>query len=516
MQHLKELKSFYPKKCQRAFPFGDGTTNSSLLNTNPFSYLPQREILTALISQYFITFDKIFPLLDEQEFKREYMAFCDAPDGVSKAWIAQLFMMIALSCHTNPQLPPSAIPGGPRAFSQNCIDAAEIAFLSRGNYLSKPTLTDIRVMCMIAIAKHLNIVTLKDLPGTDLWVYIGFITRLGMTRGLHMSSRLFPDMPEAEIRAHQRIWTTVVLLSISISLLSGHRLPVQPDDFDTAAIYDPNQEPFGLHPRKQPYTYQQLVAKIFPTLATIINKANSTDPNFDSIQFHTLDMNLRQLLQFVKSTYDSPFIRSTEAFMQHALLETLIHRCFLALNYQYFLVPKVSPEPALSRSTIHTSSQTLVLLHEKLFADPTYKWFETMFISHYSLPAGYMVVCLRIDDYDEIPMPSCPESSRDNAWRLLRQSTARIKTNLINSQHQFKMFRGFTCLMAALEAEKEGRSVANALYSSAQEILNAVEQAFGQSIGGGPDVSMADRYPALQDFDLASLDLVSSFSITFR
>jgi hypothetical protein len=187
---LKSCKLFYKHRRQRNrnYPFTDGRNERVQFTGSIISILPSRGIVECFVDNYILTFEGTHRLLHIPTFKTELARFWESPEGTEDGWIAQLFMILALG-----------YPHGRREESTSLVDmfldGAE-AYLSRTPFLHKPSITTLRTMCMMAIAKNIDIVSIDDSDAR--WSFVGLILRLAMVAGLHRDPGYFDGMPMLE------------------------------------------------------------------------------------------------------------------------------------------------------------------------------------------------------------------------------------------------------------------------------------------------------------------------------
>ncbi|KAL1961978.1 hypothetical protein VTN77DRAFT_713 [Rasamsonia byssochlamydoides] len=208
-RRLKLLKNMYPAKVRRNFPFSGGSQNG--LSSRPLilKRLPSRHAVEALVANYMHTFEKIYRLLHPPTFQEELSRFWQNPTQESDAWISQLFIILSLSCQSAPQHVMDAAGSSRGRLVSTFLESSEV-ILMHSSFLDFPDLTVIRTLCMMAIAKDLDIATVKASGG--LWALLGLIVRLAMSISLHRDPTLFPTTSVLEAEMRRRVWYTILLL----------------------------------------------------------------------------------------------------------------------------------------------------------------------------------------------------------------------------------------------------------------------------------------------------------------
>jgi hypothetical protein len=496
---MVDLKSFYPKKIRRAYPFGDCIGDVRLLTADATDFLPSRGTAQILVDTYLSSIDKVFPLLDPEQFKRELNSFWDAPKRAEKAWLARLFMVLAMGCYACPPLSTDSIAGGLAELARKCVDGAEVALLAEGRFMSKPNLTVLQTMLMIGIAKQMEIVTLDDSNGE--WVYNGFLMRICMAHCLHMSAEHFEGISPLTVTMHQRMWTTMMLLSIMSAMEGGKTLLLQLDDFDASAIFQQSHR----HPRpelSEEERYRQLVGKLVSVVLPIINKINSTHPDLDSNQSQQFEYCIKQLLQTVEITFPASFENGVFSAStgklpsQRVILELILHRCLSSMHLGYFLNPDQCYDLIQSKQAIFDSAQELTYLQEKVQLHTSQKWIVNSYMTHFTRAGIYLSVLIGMDDLSGLDSGNPSKSAKEVAWECFRSCCSSSKDNLGLSIHGYKVFRGYTGILKVLEARETGESITDMLYKGGLEVITAVRLAHGMSPASASNYTPPDNQTA--------------------
>lgn len=158
-KQLKAIKKFFPKKRLLNFPFCPSREPKFLTRDGIISTLPDRSTVQSLVSVYFDSFEHTHALFHEATFKATLEFFWDKPESVEPGWLASLFLMLALSYHASRGSPAEGVHSWPAAHGQveAYLESAQAA-LHLSAFMLKPTLDDLRALCMVAIGKALDIV----------------------------------------------------------------------------------------------------------------------------------------------------------------------------------------------------------------------------------------------------------------------------------------------------------------------------------------------------------------------
>lgn len=476
MNNMKQLKRFYPPKRLRAFPFGDAGGNS-VLSTHPrLSFLPPRSLVEQLVENYINTYETIHPLLDIPTFQDEFSRLWTQPESVTDAWLVQLYLMIALSCHSAHDISFIGVVGGHAGVSERCVDGAEAALMTRGLFVTKPDLTLLRAFCMLLIAKRIDIITLDDLGSQ--WTLLGFVQRVAMSIFLHIGTAAFPTMPEAEATARSRIWNTIMILDAYVSLDSGMPMLIRPDDYTPSALVGPESATStaaqieSSNDAQASDTFQLLLAEVMPTIALVLNKVNSPSPTLDPVQLLACGRTIRQFLNKAQSSLPFP---------QNRIVEVLLLRCSIAIHQPRPLEGGSGgePSPTLLR-TLNQNSLALLQMQRTLWEQPKYQWLADLFHRDFGIAGLVVGVGLRKHTFNDKLVD--PQFSRTAAWVAFRGVHAMVKENVLRSRHYFKVFRSFSVLTGILEALETGTPIKEAVYKAGQSVLSHVEESVGKQL----------------------------------
>lgn len=291
--------------------------------------------------------EPIYRLFHPQQFEEELNTFWIDSSQCTNEWLSQFFMMLALGYRTTPDHTLSSIGRLPEDLSDRFLHAAQF-FLGRSPYLSAPTLTSVRIMCLVVIAQMLGIV--KGAEMSQSLSVMGFLSRSAMTLQLHRSPSLFQGLTQFDAEMRKRVWTTVQLLDLEVTMGTGtsymhsDQEVIMPSNIDNTDVY--HTELGWIMGRVRgaeevtDSSFQVELAKMLSILVDVINATNSPTqqpPTYDKIQ--AWESQLRQKLFEAESalTLDPsvPFDREETAKIQLDFLRVLIHRARLAIHHHY-------------------------------------------------------------------------------------------------------------------------------------------------------------------------------------
>ncbi|KUJ07723.1 putative Zn(II)2Cys6 transcription factor [Mollisia scopiformis] len=183
--------------------------------------VPPRPVVDRLVALHFDSYIITPYLIHSKKFLREYEMFWEDPSTTSIAWIGLMFSMLCIAAQL-------------QAFTIDFTDGRAESL--KAEYLTmKDAFREKAVQCLI-LARYttggpyiletlITILTgefllLKD-SATDGWLLISMILHLAMRMGYHRDPDHFPGISPFEGEIRRRIWTTIIILDLALSLEMG-------------------------------------------------------------------------------------------------------------------------------------------------------------------------------------------------------------------------------------------------------------------------------------------------------
>ncbi|CEL03644.1 hypothetical protein ASPCAL04794 [Aspergillus calidoustus] len=183
--------------------------------------VPPRTVVDRLMALHFDSYLITPFLIHRKKFLREYEAFWKDPSTTSIAWIGLMFSMLYIAALL-------------QTFALDSIDGR--AESSKVEYLTmKDAFREQAVQCLV-LARYttggpyiletlITVLTgesvlLKD-SATDGWLSTNTILHLAIRMGYHRDPDHFPGISPFEGEMRRRIWTTILVLDIALSLETG-------------------------------------------------------------------------------------------------------------------------------------------------------------------------------------------------------------------------------------------------------------------------------------------------------
>ncbi|TLS28022.1 hypothetical protein PpBr36_00282 [Pyricularia pennisetigena] len=365
-RQLKNLKYFFTSLSGASFPFGNSSSYTPSKN-EILNSLPPRNVVDALLGNYFMTFESTHRLLHPAQFQEEVEAFWADRENTNDIFLAQLCVMLTLGCQSAPE---TLFEGTGRIASQwteLLLDGAQVS-LGRSPYMLIPSLAAVRTLCMMTLCKTIG------LRGTSSWqvsTMMGLVVRMATSLQLHRSAAIFPGMLEFEAECRRRVWATVQLLDLDVAMWAG-TIPIARDHDNEPPLSindsDIYQDPVSLGDGQgsgspgwvienlwpaSEYTdgaFQSKLAEVVPLLSEVIATVNSisaTSPKhggvpggFEHEKVMRLDKRIRSRLKEVEALLASGrgMTRSDRQGVlggQLQFVRVLAHRTLLALHHTF-------------------------------------------------------------------------------------------------------------------------------------------------------------------------------------
>lgn len=339
------------------YPFGLGNKCDSLSREEILSYIPDQRTAESLVQKYLDTIERTYRLLHIPTFKDELSRFWANPAAVEDEWLAQLFMILALGLHaSNTKLHSPISNDVDRTMLDKFFSGAEVS-LKKTSFMFIPTITTIRTLCIMVIAKQVVASSCHELDACG--PLMATIVRLSMSIGLHCDPEDDSTMSPFDKEIRRRLWTTIAYMELQQAMSTGMPLLLRSSDFDTlppANINDVDISPSSYAApalrRSDEYTdssFQIILARSFPIAFDIVCLANSPSGalEYDQVLHHNAE--IKQLL------YETTLIfpNSTSASsnnehewewidLQRTMLDVFFRRILLVLHLRYAEDPSAS------------------------------------------------------------------------------------------------------------------------------------------------------------------------------
>lgn len=522
-KRVKGLKSLFSPAQSTNFPFGDPSSDLQSLEYL-LSQLPDRDVVEALLHNYMRTYEKLFPLWHQASFEEEMVSFWASPRDTGRSFLAQIFMMLALSCHSAPSGIPALRQLDLADISHSFFGLADAAFKG-SQFMMVHDLAVVRTLCMAAMAKIMDLITFNDTKSCA--PLLGLLVRLAESMSMHRHPSLFPEMPNYEGLNRIKIWTTIAFIDLMSSVSSCLPLLIRNEDHDVFRYSTTPRSPHTEDSARlqvnsitgEVSEAQMLLSEALPLASSIVATANSVKSEYTYDQVESTDKKLRHILNMLSKTNmdDGLDAFSLQGLMlQRAMLQIFIRRMLLILHEPFARDPKNSSSHTSSRFAVMECSLSLLHCHSKLSEAATLgnpvQWFLNFFKEDFGIATIYVARAIRRNDFDtdaQVLPHTCP---KEIVWTALRQSTEIFEAHAADSVNHFRIYMGSVYLLAALESVQSGCPMLDKMIEAGRTIIRIIHAKKGKEVFdmdlSPPDesVSTVGTSSSLDEADDASRD----------
>ncbi|KIX10188.1 uncharacterized protein Z518_01269 [Rhinocladiella mackenziei CBS 650.93] len=253
------------------------------------------------IDGYLDVFDRVHPVLDTKSFQSE-----------AECWLAQFLMVLGLGCCADARESNQAM---------EFFMAAE-ACLMQTPFMYRPSLSNLRTICLMVLAKQVNNSTCWGLDAC--WTLLGLLVRLAIISGLSQETPPpeMKGMAMEEWESRHRLWITIQYLDVKASMTTG-----MPPVFQPVEIWVPGKAMSCWRGEGTINSQLGLLDRSFPTIYAILSRVNSHVHQLSYQDVLQYDAEIRQLMrQAVPAGGDALLRMTLNIYFRRALL--VLHRHF--------------------------------------------------------------------------------------------------------------------------------------------------------------------------------------------
>lgn len=458
------------------------------------SQLPERDVVEALLHNYMRTYEKLFPLWHQASFEEEMISFWESPEDAGRSFLAQIFMMLALSCHSAPNGIPALRQLDLGEISHSFFGLADAAFKG-SQFIMVHDLAVVRTLCMAAMAKIMDLITFNDTKSCS--PLLGLLVRLAQSMSMHRHPSLFPEMPKFEGLNRIKIWTTIAFIDVMSSVSSCLPLLIRNEDHDVFP-YSNTDRNFSTEDSDRLQSdsmtlgvseAQLLLSEALPLASSIVTTANSVKSEYTYDQVESTDKKLRHILNMLSKINmdDGLDAFSLQGLMlQRAMLQIFIRRMLLILHEPFARDRQNPASHTSSRFAVMECSLSLLHCHSKLSEAATLgnpvQWFLNFFKEDFGIATIYAARAIRRNDFDadaHVLPHTCP---KEIVWTALRQSTEIFEAQAADSVNHFRIYMGGVYLLAALESLQSGCPMLDKMIEAGRTIIRIIHTKKGKDI----------------------------------
>jgi hypothetical protein len=253
----------------------------------------------------------IFPVLDAESFRDEIAEFWNAPSKVDLCWLAQYLVVLGLGAFATNR--DSEVACQFFLASEACI--------AKTPFMFRPTLSNIRALCLMVIAKQVANATCWALD--SCWNVMGIVVRLGVMMELHhdwMSDYQSDDICR-ERKLRKRLWSIIVYIDIQVSLITG-----QPSLLPQDALLSTGEGHSSLNREEtSDGCWDSILPRSFPIIWHFLARMNSSIDQISYDEVLQYDLEIRQIMRHINSLEQHPILfLSLDIFFRRVL--GVLHR----------------------------------------------------------------------------------------------------------------------------------------------------------------------------------------------
>ncbi|KAM0719506.1 hypothetical protein Q7P37_003635 [Cladosporium fusiforme] len=342
--------------------------------------LPPKGCCDYLVTEFFTHISPLFDVLHGPTFQRQYVQYTQAPENMSLAWLALLFVVCASALNTVENDDPAlaAIKGSSPldtiSLSRKLLRSA-LTFLSEDQFLFNYDLSTLQALLLaIYIICHRE--------GVERgWVLLGTALNIAIALRCNTKSNK-ANLIDNELR--RRCWAGVLMLhtyqgiiyrDINMSYLLNNNPPML-RDIENLNFGD--QTAPSIADGSKRVTIMQFKIRLFALSAQVCSHTwNSEHPQEEQLRFFDTAIAKEQQQWDANFLVDGvPSVLDTASYAHWCILQTYAHQLYLLIHRPFHrsLIPGFRPE---SKDICLKSSMALLDLHQQLCEAPrlrNYRW----------------------------------------------------------------------------------------------------------------------------------------------
>ncbi|UNI19535.1 hypothetical protein JDV02_005715 [Purpureocillium takamizusanense] len=304
------------------------------------------------VDAYLALYQPLHPVIDTPRFLTETARFWDDPSGTHVGWLAEMLMVMALGCFAVESR------GGrdPESTVELCM-AAE-ACLARTPFMLRPTVSTMRTLCLMLLAKQVINGTCWSFD--SCWALLGVVVRLAVCMGIHRPEPP-PDAPAVAFRdweAGQLLWTTILYFDVQMAVTTGMPSCLSADEL----LRDNGGMSWTFPTLATPTAaWHAVIHTACPTILQVVTRVNSAvdRPSYEEIIEHSAKVRqLMGILERVRGPEVTPALRIA--------IDVFFRRVLLVLHRRHALEPDAPARYPISYWASLECSLALLVQHREL------------------------------------------------------------------------------------------------------------------------------------------------------
>lgn len=458
----------------------------------------ERLVLSKLAYQSILTFD-------------QYEAFWTDPSAISVAWVGLMFSMLYIAAQmqaftidftdARAKSLRAEYLAMKDAFRENAVQCLHLARYTTGG----PYILETLIMVLTG-----EFILVKN-SAADGWLLVSMILRLAMRMGYHRDPDHFPGISPFDGEMRRRIWTTILVLDLNLSLETGqprsatdtHTDTKEPGNLRDCDFEEDTTEMPSPRPETEWTPVLPLIARrrLVSALGLICDmSADGNAPSYDEvIRVDALleDVHKRAIPPMLRwGTMRHPITDSPNLVIQRVSVETTYYKSRILLYRRALInypVPQ-SRERDRESARICLDSALKILSFQEMLHEESQpfgrlsqlRW-KVTHIFYMDVLLATSVLCLYLQDIDKF---EGPQTAGHTTWSAKAEEIRQRLTMSHEIWHQ----------MSTASAE-------------AGKVAKALSIVLGNTETSTEDASGPDSYDSLTDFDAGPLNW---FGATFN
>jgi hypothetical protein len=262
---------------------------------------------------------------------------------------------------------------------QDWVYAAQLWLAGPSNHANFTT-DGLQIGCLLILSR------LTGPASTPTWISTASLLQMGMMMGLHRDSTLFSSLTPFQVEMRNRLWTTIIELSVQALLDSGVPLPLSLNEFDSRSPSNINDQDISSDSKEntQPKdghvftdsSIQILLSKSISArleIARLLNDPLRKTLTFDKAMRlgQELRTACREISAFFQTNASAPLMQeSGQMEFQRKLLDLYLHRYIFFLYRPFMIEARKDPRYYLARKMC-VESCLIIASHCDVVTDPS-------------------------------------------------------------------------------------------------------------------------------------------------
>lgn len=325
------------------FPFGtpESARYSSLDSIHVLLQASKSES-SRYLNHYSHLYHASIPIFDLKRFHTEIERYWEAADKLDFCWLAQYLAVLGLGAFATSR---------DEKLAADFFFASE-ACLARTPYMYRPSVANIRTLCLLVVAKQVAFATCWALD--SCWNIMGLIVRLSLMTTLHQDYIPGCDIPGVveERILRRRLWNIVVYLDIQMGLITGQTSPLPHDALLTTV--QPSSDGTADH------CWDSVLPTSFPIICHFLARINSSIDVMTYDEVLQYDLEVRQSMRHAAAVGGSDILSTT--------VDIFFRRVLLVLHRRHALDPEA---PTLYPTSYWSSLECslALIIHQRELSD---------------------------------------------------------------------------------------------------------------------------------------------------